>query len=132
MMQPWELSHLGSEISEIHSVNDLENVLRNIHKYVDVDNPILELASPNGDGLIIGIFHNIGFLDYIDSSKNPPYYASVGNRALTFKDGFEIFNCGEATEIPRRNCIDLNTLIEVVKEFYHTGKLSESIEWEED
>ena len=131
-MQSWKLFYLKNEISEIHSVSDLENILRNIHKYVDVDNPILGLKNPNGDALTIGISHNVGFLDYMDSSRNVPYYSSVGNPSLTLEDGCEIFDCGEATDIPRRNCIDFNTLIDVVKEFYHTGKLSESIEWEED
>ena len=121
-------------ISEILSDQDLEKKLIEIRDSPNYSNPILTLVDPLGNTLTIGISKNLGFLNFIDSSGNPPYFSSVGNRSLSETNEIMVFYIEgkHFTEVPKRNCIPIETLIEVTKEYIKTGNLSTVINWEKD
>ena len=89
----------------------------------------MEVISPTGDSLSIGIGSDMSILHFVAASGDPPYYASVGDEDADDVVVFEFR--GEFTEYPRRQCIPTDQARQVVREFVDKGTLSRDIRWEE-
>lgn len=131
-MASWRIECEGRQIATPSSLQDLEAALLTIAQGAFGPNPTVDLVHPAGHILTIGISGERGFLNYSDASLDPPYYSSVGDPSLPVEAGMAIFHHGEPTEIPLRNCIPVDVLLAAVKEYFLTGTLSTSVEWEPD
>lgn len=128
----WAVLDRGKELARITSEDELEFVLRSVPQSATFPNAIVNLSSPSGDTLSIGMSGGLACLNFMDSTGDPPYLTAVGNAALSPEDGVQVFRYeGQWTEIPTRNCVPLDTAIRVAREFYRTGELPDFLEWEE-
>jgi len=132
MKDIWKIYFNGDEVKTLTSEQDLLESLSTIPKTLNVSNPIIELENPDGDVLIIGLDKQLIFLNYSDSTMEPPYYTTV-NPAINNKDEIEMFEVNnQETEIPLRNCLPREKGEQAILYFYKTSKMSDHIRWEED
>ena len=135
-MKLCELIFDDSPIIEVNSVKMLEDALLSIRAGFKPSNPLIVAAHLNGNSMGLGISSRGCYINFIDSSKLPPYYSSVGDRNLTPNDGvveFQLSPHGHTSEILCRHIIAFEELLRVAKEFYKTGARPVSlIEWEVD
>jgi hypothetical protein len=70
----------------------------------------------------------------MDASRQPPYFTSVGNQALSFENGiveFWMSSEGHVTEISKRNLIGFEAILQVANAFLIHGTRPETlIDWE--
>ncbi len=113
-------------------------------RLVSPPNSIASLISPTGETLSIGIAGasdtdnpNLGSplasIEYIPTDLSPPYRLVVGDPDLSFDrgDGGVFRFEGQWTEILRRNCVPVGTMIRVVEDFQLSGRLPDWIAWED-
>lgn len=132
-MSLWKLEDGQKMIAEIRTTEELEKVLFEMQQKLESKNLIVFLSHPEGQFMHIGLSKDLGFLNYHNTLDEPPYYSTVGDKSLTLDDGVvEFYINGYLSEIPLRNCISFEKLLTAVKDFFRTGNLSNSIEWEED
>jgi hypothetical protein len=132
-MVRWRLEDGEKTIAEIEDIKELEDIIDKIRTNNKGKNIIYILSHPNRQFMQIGISDKIGFLNFHDSSDEPPYYSSVAEDTTNIADKImDFYICGNYTEIPLRNCIPFKELLDTIKEFFRTGKLPNTIKWEED
>ena len=90
---------------------------------------VIELISPSGDSLGIGLGRAESLLVYVPGSLLPPYYSSVGE--VQAEGEIVFYHCGEPTEYPRRNAIPVGLARDAVRSFFTEGKLPDFVKWEE-
>ncbi len=128
----WAVLDWDRELARIESEEDLERTLRNVPAMASSPNAIVNIWSPSGDTLSVGISGDSACMNFTDSSGDGPYYKVLGHSELSDENGVVVFRYeGEWTEIPRRNCVPVDVMIKGAREFYRTGDLPESLEWEE-
>ncbi len=140
----WTLLDGNRELAVTDSWEDLEKALVNIPQKAFTPNTIVGLISPQGDTLSLGIAGPgkdnpeltipLACINYMDRTRNPPYLTVVGDPALSFEKGGVIvfkYEEGTWTEILRRNCVPVETMVRVAKHFFQTGSLPDWIGWEQ-
>ncbi|HOV27234.1 MAG TPA: Imm1 family immunity protein [Pseudobacteroides sp.] len=127
----WKLEDGEKKICDINSEEELEKCLIDIQRNLKEQNKIVILVSPTGEFMYIGISNKYTFLNYHNADDTPPYYSSVGE----YEDSEEVIEYylnDYLFEVSMRNCIIFGTMLLVVKRFFRTGILPDSIKWEED
>ncbi len=140
----WVLHDLEQPVRRIVSSEELARVIRNLPDSGSPPNRIVELETPEGGVLSLGLAgcgdsdnpgltQKLGYAQFVHATFDPPYLVPVGDSSLTYeKDGVVVFRFqGTWTEISRRNCVSLEILIQMVQDFYQSGILPEWIAWEE-
>lgn len=141
---PWRLLDCERPNATVDTWESLKKSLLGITETSGTPNRIVDLESPQGDTLSIGIAgprdrnnptltEPLACLNFTNSSRNPPYLTIVGDPGLTYENGgVVVFQVdGTWTEILHRNCVPVDVMLQIVKHFYATGSLPESIRWEE-
>lgn len=140
----WVLLEGAKELVAPTSWRELDHVIRRLPEIASTPNAICTLASPSGQTLSVGIampFDKdnpsldtaLASVTYEATSGDPPYLTVLGDDSLTFENGGVIvfrFE-GEWTEMLRRNCVPVETMHRIVKDFFETEALPDWIEWEE-
>ena len=124
----WEL-----EETTVHSINDLEGLLDRLHRESRREQARLVVVelSDTGDSLAIGLGGDESVLNYVNSSKDPPYFTSVSDE----KHSDQLFTfrfMGDLSEFPSRNMIPLDAARAAMRSFCLTGQLPSTVTWEED
>ena len=140
----WTLLDFDRELAVVDDWEGLEAALRSLPEKAGDPNAIATLASPRGDTLSIGIAgrgdgdnpgldHPLASVEYNQASGDPPYLVPVGNPATTAEEGgVAVFRFeGQWTEIPRRNCVPVDVMLRIARDFFATGKIPDWIAWEE-
>lgn len=140
----WRVMDGDRTSAVVDTWDQLREVLLTGPKRALCPNTIVDLVSPRGDTLSLGIAgpldrdnpgmtEPLACLNFTGASLNPPYLTAVGDPSLTYeKGGVVVFRYGgEWTEILRRNCVPVEKMLEVVKHFFLTGSLPIWIPWEE-
>ena len=140
----WTLLDFDRELAVVDDWGGLESAFRSLPETASAPNAIATLASPRGDTLSIGIAgagdrdnpgldHPVASVEYNQASGDPPYLVAVGDPAATVGEGgVAVFRFeGQWTEIPRRNCVPVDVMLRIVKDFFTTGRLPDWIGWEE-
>jgi hypothetical protein len=140
----WVLIDGTTEIAKTTKWFDLEEVISRLPEVASTPNALCTLVSPSGKTLSVGVAlpgHRdnptldtpVASVTYEASSGELPYLIVLGDDALTYESGGVIvfrFE-GEWTEILRRNCVAVETMLRIVKDFFETETLPQWIEWEE-
>jgi hypothetical protein len=97
------------------------------------DPQVLLLEIPDLGILTIGIGPQCGFVEYMSSSKEPPYLLALESEINLPKDEFFEFDSGGTlTPIPGDKCIPVELVIRVAMDFYINKKLPDYVKWEEE
>jgi len=114
------------------SIQEVDRVLDELHANFACEDPQLVTVELNetGDSLAIGLGRDRSVLNYVPGSKNPPYFTSTGefemDEPISFRFG------GEWSEFPLRNSIPTPIARQAMRHFCSTGKLSSTVQWEQD
>ena len=142
--QKWTLLDWKRPSIVVDSDEHLASELKSLPESGLAPNRIVELESPGGDRLSMGIAgptdtdnptlqNQVACLNFTNASHDPPYLTAVGDSNLTFENGgVVVFRFDDQwTEILRRNCVPVDVMIRAAQHFYRTGTLPNWIEWEE-
>ncbi len=123
------------DIITIQTEDDIYiSILRALNK-VKCSNPILTFLHSNGNILNIGISSDGCYINFIESSNLPPYYSSWNRNDLNQKteSTIEFKLASHTSEIPYKNIIPFNDMLEVAHFFFNKGERSTSIiDWQVD
>ncbi len=132
-MKIWTIEDGQKILSEIKDVDEIEKSILKLKLEYGEKNLIFFLVNPKGDYMQFGISNELCFLNYHNEKDEPPYYSSVNSNMIYKENEKMIFQvCGNYTEIPYRNCIDFDKVLETLKQYFQTNKLPDIIAWEED
>lgn len=140
----WVLIDGARELAAPNNWADLDMVIAQLREIASTPNAICTLVSPSGATLSVGIAtrcdrDNVGLdmplasVTYEEASGVLPYLTILGDESLTYENGGVIvfrFE-GEWTEILRRNCVPVETMRRVVRDFFETGAVPTCCMWEE-
>jgi hypothetical protein len=140
----WTLLDFDRELAVVDDWGSLEVALRSLPETASAPNAIATLASPRGDTLSIGIAGQgdkdnpgvespLASVEYNQASGDPPYLVPVGDSSLPIESrDVAVFRFeGQWTEIPRRNCVTVDLMLRIAKDFFTTGNLPGWLAWEE-
>jgi Immunity protein Imm1 len=140
----WTLQDWEGFSPSIASAVDLETAIRNLAKTGTTPNRIVDLESPSGAKLSVGIAsaqdgdnpgvkEPLACVQVTAASLDPPYVTVIGDPELDFeKGGVVVFRYdGSWTEILRRNCVPVDVMVRIAHHFYANGNLPDWIGWEE-
>ena len=116
---------------DVASLDDIECLLDEIHcKAFRGEAPLVTVERQlGGDSLTIGLGRDISILSYISEDNNPPYLVSVGKMQ---GDEVIVFRfMGDWSEFSIKNGIPIRVARAAMSYFCRTGKLSESVQWEQ-
>jgi hypothetical protein len=136
-MNPWRLlgydPNTGLDIDEnICTREELERTLPAAMEKAAESGAILELESPSGQVLSLGVSEGKGSVQYQGSRDAGPYLMPVGDAALSPDNGVvPFYYLGSESEVPLRNCITPEQVLPLVWEFFETDARPTSIAWEE-
>jgi hypothetical protein len=105
--------------------------LLSLHQETLGNSPILVTveAGEKADSLSIGIGADLSVLSYVAGNGDPPYYISVASERDDESRWF-LFG-GSMSEYSVRNCVPLEDAWNAMRVFCETGKLADTIQWEE-
>ncbi len=114
----------------VKSLAELDALLDQLARDYPGDDAILvDVENLAGDGLAIGLGKDYSVLGFTSASGEPPYLVSKGFEA---SDELLVFYFqGHWTEFSMRNAIPISVARAAVREFLVTGKLTNTVEWEE-
>ncbi len=125
----WKIQWNGDSEAEVASIAELDALLDQIHSTGCAVMAVVE-SPANGDSLAIGLGRTVSVLNFVPGTGDPPYFSSVG--ADERDESVEFNFMGEQSEFPMRNTISVESARIAMREFFETGKLATSVEWEED
>jgi hypothetical protein len=112
------------------SIDEVEDLLDRLHdRFKNGDPTLVSIALATRDSLSIGLGRDASVLNHVREDRNPPYYISTGGGGET--EGIWFRFGGEWSEYPTRNAVPISVARAVMRQFCKTGKLPQSIEWEE-
>ncbi len=89
-----------------------------------------QLISPNGFALTIGIDGKIGFAEYMKEDGDSSYFMALTPKTIV--EGLHDFiMTGAPSEILGKYCLPMEIFKKVVIDFFETGSMSDSVQWEE-
>jgi immunity protein Imm1 of predicted polymorphic toxin system len=113
----------------VSSVAELDALLDKLAREAAAKPFMVDLVSPSGDSLSIGLGSKKSVLSWIPSGGNPPYYASKGNPEA---DGAVVFFYrGSWSEFPGWSAISIAAARAAMRTFFQTGARPTTVEWEE-
>ena len=141
----WQLLDGDRTLAVVDTWEQLEEALASVPRKAFSPNTIVDLASPQGDTLSIGVAgprdrdnpgmtEPLACLNFTAASRDPPCLTAVGDPSLSYENGGVVvfrYEQGTWTEILRRNCVPVETMVRVAKHFFLTGSLPNWISWEQ-
>jgi Immunity protein Imm1 len=125
----WSLQWNDNERHEVLKVEDLNRMLDEVAADHDEKNPVLvQVQSPTGEILMIGIGGKLSVLDHIAAGGWPAQH-SVGDptkETIAYRMG------SYDSEMPKAYAIPCKIARKAVEHFYRTGRLLEDVTWEND
>jgi len=117
----------GTTISDANLLESVLNGLQNREPF------FFEIEGENGYKLTVGLADDMGCVQHSRTDGSLQYLVTVApDYDRSNADEYVDFLFGNtATPIPRRNCIPLHLLKQIVKEFLEMGVRSNIVEWEE-
>jgi hypothetical protein len=137
----WAFHNSNSdEKAELDNIDDLWDHLDNFRKRYS--NSVGILIAPDGQHLNLGrsnvmndytvLPQELGYVEHCPADGNPPYLAPVEDPSISIGDGILVFRyADELSEIPRRYCVELSKMKEIVRHFMATNRLPDWIMWEQ-
>jgi hypothetical protein len=137
-LHDWELPFI-----QIDSPESLAHILRELPESGSTPNRIVELESPKGEKLSIGLAgagdrdnpsltQALACVQYTNAALDPPYLVPIGDAKLNLENGVVVFRYeGSWTEILKRNCVPIDDAIRIAQHFYRHETLPQWIAWEE-
>jgi len=125
----WKIQWNGDCEKEVASLGDLEALLDQLHDKNQAVMVVVE-SPANGDSLAIGLGRNVSVLNFVPGAGDPPYFTSLGFDMS--EEPIEFNFMGEQSEFPMRNTVSIDVARNAIREFFESGKMASSIEWEED
>jgi immunity protein Imm1 of predicted polymorphic toxin system len=90
-----------------------------------------EFFGGNGYKLLVGVAGAIGCAQYSSIDGSPPYLMAMPRNGK-LEEGYQEFLLADTpTPVPKRYCMQLEAIIEIVEFFRQTGKVSPEVSWEE-
>jgi hypothetical protein len=117
-------------VIEVSNTDELDRVLDNIVVKIGSNNPIIVFVEAHGYQIGIGLGHKESFVHFEQSSGDPPYMVTVGNRDAEGTVAFYLFGTHH-TEVRRRNLIPMIKARNLLYEWIQTEVRPTNIEWEE-
>jgi Immunity protein Imm1 len=140
----WRLLDWERSFVIIDSEKTLKATLSGLLEKADTPNRIVELESPEGDKLSIGIAgptdsdnpkltQPLACVNFTSASLDPPYLTVVSDATPQDDDGgVVVFRYdGSWTEVLRRNCVPVDVMLRIAQHFFAKGILPDWITWEE-
>lgn len=141
----WILRDGDRELFNGTEWSKLEKAILQIQDTANWPNEICDLESPSGKVLSIGIAKSgtkenpeipsdLACVNFQSETGDPPYLSVVGDQSLDYETGGVVifrYGNGHWTEILRRNCVTIEVMHRIAKEFVETKKLAEWIAWED-
>jgi len=125
----WTVQWKDNEPHEVSNVEELNRMLDEVATDYDETNPVLvQVRSPTGEVLMIGIGCQLSVLDYIPAGGWPAQH-SVGDPT---EDTIPYRMGSYDSVMPKAYAIPHKLAREAVEYFYRTGRLSDSVIWEND
>lgn len=126
-MDWWLVDGLGMRVS----IGNAADLVRRIAdaSAKNPDAPTLTLQKGSESFMHIGVDKEVGYLNYVEGPAERSY-VSVGNPAAEGTAWFSY--AGSGSEIPLKNCLPMGHLLEAVAEYYQTGSMPSSVQWEPD
>jgi Immunity protein Imm1 len=88
--------------------------------------------SPSGKVLSFGVLEGHAYVEFSDDWDDGPHFVPVGDPARSQGDGVATFwFTSHHTELSLRNCVRLEQILPLVREFFETDARPTSIGWEE-
>jgi len=114
----------------VGDVEELKRLLESLRQQAGRTEPfVVELFLDSGDALGMGLGRPVSLLCFVSASKEPPFFISRGDPALTPGDYVVFSYGGEPTEFPATAAISSDSALSAMIEFFETRKLPESIGW---
>lgn len=127
-MNDFQLEWGEGQCAAVYNVSQLHEILDRIELVSKSDPQIVDLTSPKGEVLNIGLGHCQSIVMF-SNSLDPPYLVSTG---CATGDGTVAFRYhGDWTEFPKHHLIPYNKAREAMEQFFVTGKCPDNVEWVE-
>jgi hypothetical protein len=115
----------GTRVSSERDFKLLLESFRNRHPFT------FELAGDNGFTLTIGWSPSLGCVQYAPGDGQPPYWVAIGDPDADADEHVNFLAGGTQTPIPRRSCMPVEKVVQIVRHFLETGERWPDVEWEE-
>ena len=125
----WTVQWKDNEPKEVASVDQLNRILDEAAADHDDTNPVLvQVQSPTGEIMMIGIGGKLSVLDHIAVGGWPAQH-SVGEPT---EDTIPYMMGSYDSEMPKAYAIPHELARNAIEHFYHTGLLLKDVAWEND
>ena len=119
-----------SEKEEIPILNE-QDIRRALKRFQQEDPRVVDLISPTGDCLAIGVSSSLGCVMFMRASGDPPYLWALGDSDDREND-IEFDVGGTPTPVPLYRCLPFERVVEIVVYYFLNGELPRDVEWDED
>lgn len=117
-------------VIEVSNADELKHALDNIEAMVNPDRPMIVFVEAHGYQVCLGLGHKESFVHFEQSSGDPPYMVTLGNRDAEGIVAFYLFG-NHHTEIRQRHLIPVVKARNLLYEWIQTGTRPTNVEWEE-
>lgn len=127
----FDYSQVGSQ-RNIEAINiSTERELRQVFEDFQQHDPgLVDLVSPVGDCLMIGVGGEHACVMFTQASGNPPYLMARGP-SNDYDSHIEFTRGGTPTPIPLAYVLPFSTMVDIAVYFFFNESLPATIEWEE-
>lgn len=125
------IDYSSSLVENEVSISTEEDLRKALIRFQQLYPQFVDLISPSGDCLTIGIGDPYSCVMYSQSSGDPPYLWALGNIDNT-EDFIEFDASGTPTPVPLYRCLPFNKVVEIAVYFFGTGSLPQNVKWDED
>lgn len=119
-----------SETEGIAILNE-QDIRRALKRFQQEDPRVVDLISPTGDCLAIGVSYSLGCVMFMRASGDPPYLWALGDSDDREND-IEFDVGGTPTPVPLYRCLPFERVVEIVVYYFLNGELPRDVEWDED
>jgi hypothetical protein len=106
---------------------DLREVFEGLHGKA----PFLAELIGQSSKLLLGLGPDMGFVQFSSSDDEPPYLIAVSEAFAAAEGDVDFLIGGEIAPFPRRLCLPIAVVAEIVEAFLLTGERKTDISWEE-
>ena len=119
-----------------HQKRHFDNIVslrENLESLKDQEPQIVLLEIQDFGILTMGISRECGFVEYMDSTYDPPYLLAIDNEPKEFSEEYLEFDSGgTATPVRFNNCFSVEMVIRIAVDVSKNRKLPEYVSWKEE